>query len=59
MLVRTLPSSFDGRTAARAPTPASGVERTGGDQLKDEPQPQVRWAFGLSIENPAWFRPSL
>jgi len=28
-------------------------------QLNDEPQPQVRWALGLSIEKPAWLRPSL
>jgi hypothetical protein len=28
-------------------------------QLNEEPQPQVRWALGLSMEKPAWFRPSL
>ena len=28
-------------------------------QLNEEPQPQVRWALGLSIEKPAWLRPSL
>ena len=28
-------------------------------QLKEEPQPQVRWAFGLSIEKPVSLRPSL
>ena len=28
-------------------------------QLKLEPQPQVRLALGLLIENPAWLRPSL
>ena len=28
-------------------------------QLNEEPQPQVRWALGLSMEKPAWLRPSL
>ena len=28
-------------------------------QLKDLPQPQVRWAFGLLMANPAPWRPSL
>ena len=28
-------------------------------QLNDWPQPQVRWALGLSIEKPASWRPSL
>ncbi len=28
-------------------------------QLKLEPQPHVRVAFGFVIENPAWVRPSL
>jgi len=28
-------------------------------QLKDEPQPHVRWALGFVMENPAPCRPSL
>ncbi len=30
-----------------------------GAQEKELPHPQVRWAFGLSMEKPAWLRPSL
>jgi hypothetical protein len=42
--------------------PAGGL--AGGGQRfvsyeNDWPQPQVRWALGLSIEKPAWLRPSL
>ncbi len=29
------------------------------DQLNDDPQPQVRVAFGFEMWNPASFRPSL
>ena len=36
----------------------AGGRRHGG-QLKDCPQPQVRWALGLSIEKPAFCRLSL
>ena len=34
-----------------------GPRREG--QLNDWPQPQVRWAFGLSMAKPASLRPSL
>ncbi|GIS98581.1 MAG: hypothetical protein CM1200mP26_02940 [Acidimicrobiales bacterium] len=44
------------------PSEGRSIEQTVCDQkrqLNDWPQPQVRWAFGLSIENPASFKPSL
>ena len=51
-----------GTLADEHPRPPGGgwaVPRRGSAQLNDEPQPQVRWALGLSIEKPAWLRPSL
>jgi len=47
------PEAAVGMISVRVAAAAAGA------QLKDWPQPQVFWAFGLSMANPAPWRPSL
>lgn len=51
------PAGALARTAVPEGHDPVGAARSG-PQLKLCPQPQVRWALGLLIENPAWVRPS-
>ena len=56
---RIVAGGRDGGAAVDGEADVVAGRRRQGRQLKDCPQPQVRWALGLSMEKPAFCRLSL